>query len=156
LDSSAASSNIQELRSCPPHWQYVVTGHTTTLGVIQSFKNYNPGPGNRTDTFTSSTSGTISITFTAGVSVDVSAIFTGAQASTSIALQLSTTAGFTNSVAVVVPPKKWVRASWGVWQYSSTGYESYVQGNCSTTNQQPMWAKVPETTTGWTTSISST
>ena len=159
VPASAAAPGFRDYNACQPEYVYsVITVYGNTFYGLPggSYKDYNGTPYNAIATFTSTVTGTIGTSLSIGGSFSLSAIVTGAQATTSATLTVSVAAGLNNSIAITVPPYHFGHGSWGAWRWYTYGEYYYLTDRCTVTNVSYMKTWVPHVAPGWNTWISTT
>jgi hypothetical protein len=98
-----------------------------------TYRDYNGSSKPATVTLTSTVSGTVTFSVTAGFQAEANFIFGAVKSSLNVSISVSLTATFGNTIVFSVPAKKAGYGDYGVWEVVTTGTLYYVTISCQYT-----------------------
>lgn len=134
--ASAAPSAVQPNIVCSYDESYSPSSDSLNHAPISpTYYNENDTPYPASHTFSSSSTGTVSLTVSASATVKSGVILAGVEATFGVSVTGSLSITTSNSTTVSVPGNSHVYAAYGVWRYSTPGtyYKTALTAGCSST-----------------------
>jgi len=122
---------------CDAGWVYHVTSNTANnMVVYQRYAVINQTGATATGSFTSATSGTLTVGASISLSAEMkAAIFGGIKTQVSTAISTTTTAETGVTATAPVKPYSTLHGDWGIWKENTTGDIYYMYSNCAIVNR---------------------
>ncbi|GCE13690.1 hypothetical protein [Tengunoibacter tsumagoiensis] len=149
--ASSPLGGIPQSNYCDPGWEYVIYSQqaNTHIPVTPPYADYNGTPSNASAQLSASTTGTVSLSTTAGVTVDANAIFASLKASFSVTISLSVSTTIGNNININIPPYTTGYGQYGVWALTTTGHYYYRTSSCNITYDQGTITVYAPENPGW-------
>lgn len=132
---------------------YVYDGLTKSADsiapVTPTFADYNGTNHVETDTFTATTSGTVTLTATAEETVSANVVLGSVAEKTGVSVSFSLTATVGNQTQLTVDRGKTGYAQYGVWRVVTTGHYYYRFSDCSIGDDQGYVTAYSPYRVGW-------
>jgi hypothetical protein len=139
-------------------WQYDVVkiyGSAPNMAGTDH-KSYNGSTRYAPLELASSVTGSIGVTVSVSGTFNINAIVSGAQLTTSVALEVKYTWTTVDKITISVPPKRWGNGIFGPLLWKTYGHYYYLSPTCVVSSSQYVTTYVPENAVGWYTWISTT
>jgi hypothetical protein len=97
-----------------------------------TLSNYNKTKGTATSTFTSETTGSVTVSLSGTLKTSVTVMVATIESTYNVNLSTTLTAKLGNTISVATPPKVTTNASYGVYRLKHTGKSYTIYSNCNT------------------------